>query len=51
MDEKAKKQLERFKQAAKKTGCDQSDDALDRAFGRLEPKQPPKEKTKKKPAK
>lgn len=30
------KQIDRFKEAARKAGADESDDALDRAFGALD---------------
>ncbi len=42
MDEK---QLERFREAARKLGADESDDALDRAMSKLDLKAKPKPKT------
>lgn len=35
-----KEQSARFKEAARKLGCDTSPDALDRAFGAIDPKRP-----------
>jgi hypothetical protein len=34
-------QLARFKEAARQLGADESEDALDRAFGKLDPKAKP----------
>lgn len=36
-------QLDRFKDAARQLGADESDDALDKVMGRLDLKQPPDE--------
>ena len=47
-DRKKNSQLERFKQAAKEPECDQSDDALDKVFKKINPKAEP---TTKKPKK
>ena len=41
-------QADRFKDAARKAGADESDDALDRAFGALELKHKPEPKDKSK---
>lgn len=40
------KQIDRFKEAACKAGADESDDALDRAFGALDLKHKPEPKHK-----
>lgn len=37
-------QLDRFKQAARELGADESDDALDKVFGKLDVKRKPEEK-------
>ncbi len=36
------KQLERFREMAREVGADESPDALDRAFGKFDPKKTPK---------
>ena len=43
-----KEQLDRFKQAAREVGADESDDALDKVFGKLDVKRKPEEKPEKK---
>ena len=37
----AKKQLERFRETARQLDADEVDDALDRAFGMIDPKHRP----------
>lgn len=37
-------QLDRFKETAREVGADESDDALDRVFGKLDVKRKPEEK-------
>jgi hypothetical protein len=36
-----KEQAERFRATARELACDESPDALDKAFDRLEPRRPP----------
>ncbi len=36
----AKEQSARFKETARQLGCDETPGALDRAFGKIEPKRP-----------
>ena len=42
-------QLARFREAARKLEADESDDALDRAFGKIDPKHKPDEQKVEKP--
>lgn len=44
MTKEAEKQLDRFKQTAREVGADESDDALDKVFGKLDVKRKPEEK-------
>lgn len=39
-----KSQAEKFKEAARKIGADESDDALDRLFKKIDPKKKPEPK-------
>lgn len=41
-------QISRFKQTAREVGADESDDALDKVFGKLDVKRKPDEKPEKK---
>ncbi len=45
MSENAKSQKDRFEEAAREVGADQSDDALDRIMGKLDLKNKPEPKT------
>jgi len=42
-------QLERFKQSAREVGADESDDALDKVFGKLDVKRKPEDEKAKSP--
>lgn len=48
MTKKDDDQLDRFKATAREVGADESDDALDKVFGKLDVKRKPEDKPEKK---